>query len=148
MTPSFDPQGPNDGPFAYEWAAVRLVPQVHREEFVNVGVLLHSRTQEFLKAVVEPDWARVESLFPGASRDTAKRHLAAFVARCMGEELGDDPVARLPPSERFHWLTAPKSAVVQTSPVRQGLASNLAAEVLRLFTEQCSQETSGCGGLA
>jgi len=124
-------------PSAYEWAAVRLVPQVHRGEFVNVGVILHSRTEEFLDAMVDPDWARIESLFPDFSRATAERHLAAFVERCRGVQHGDDPVALLPPSERFHWLTAPRSAVVQTSVVRQRRAENLLSELQRLYDEQC-----------
>lgn len=121
---------------AYEWATVRLVPRVHREEFLNVGVILHSRTEEFLKARVEPGWERLESLLAVASRETAQRHLETFVARCRGS-LPGDPVALLPPSERFHWLTAPRSAVVQTSPVRQGLAVDLDEELERLFREQC-----------
>ncbi|MEM9406816.1 MAG: DUF3037 domain-containing protein, partial [Acidobacteriota bacterium] len=84
---------------AYEWATVRLVPQVHREEFLNVGVILHSRTEEFLKARVEPSWERLESVLPAASQETARRHLETFVARCHGEKLPGDPVALLPPSE-------------------------------------------------
>jgi len=132
-------------PVAYEWATVRLVPKVHREEFVNVGVILHSRTEEFLDAIVEPDWQRIETLYPQLARETAELHLAAFLTRCRGEQRSDDPVALLPPSERFHWLTAPRSAVVQTSPVRQGRAENTADELRRLFEEQCGAERPNGG---
>ena len=121
----------------YEWATVRLVPLVHREEFVNVGVILHSRTREFLDARVAPDWTRLERLYPTLSLETVRRHLEAFVARCRGEVQGSDPVALLPPSERFHWLTAPRSAIVQTSVVRQGCADDMQSALKRLFEEQC-----------
>ncbi len=124
---------------AYEWATVRLVPRVHREEFLNVGVLLHARVEEVLAVRLAPDWERLRAVAPQLDRATVERHLEAFEARCRGEEIGDDPVARLPPSERFHWLTAPRSAVVQTSPVRQGVASDLDAELDRLFAEQCGR---------
>lgn len=106
-------------PVWYSYAVVRVVPRVERGEFVNVGVLLFARTARFLAARVEPDAARLRALAPALDLAAVERHLAAFVAVCEGSADGG-PIARLAPSERFHWLTATRSAVVQTSPVHIG----------------------------
>ncbi len=120
----------------YEWAVVRLVWRVHAQEFCNVGVIVHARTTEVLDATIEPDWPRVLALWPDLDRATAERHLEAFLLICRGVAAAS-PIALLPPSERFHWLTAPRSAVVQTSPVAQGRCLEPRATLERLFAEQC-----------
>lgn len=121
---------------AFEWATLRVVPRVHLEEFVNVGVILHARTVEFLEAQVDLRWSRLEALDPQIDRGAVERHVESWLEVCRGDESAG-PVALLPPSERFHWLTAPRSAILQTSPVRPGRAHDPAAELARLFAEQC-----------
>ena len=103
----------------YSYAVIRVVPRVERGEFVNVGVVLFARTARFLAARIAPDTARLHAFAPGLDLDAVTRHLHAFVAICEGAATGG-PIARLPPSERFHWLTAPRSAVIQTSPIHIG----------------------------
>jgi hypothetical protein len=115
-----------------------LVPRVHAQEFCNVGVILHARTEGYLEARIEPDWRRIASLWPAFDTETARRHLEAFGRICRGE--GDSsPIALLPPSERFHWLTAPRSGVLQTSSVAQGTTRDLAGTLARLTLEQCGE---------
>ncbi len=103
----------------FSYAVVRVVPRVERGEFVNVGVILFARTARFLAACVELDHARLRALAPDLDIENVERHLDAIAAICEGRADGG-PIARLPPSERFHWLTAPRSTVIQTSPVHVG----------------------------
>jgi len=121
---------------AFEWATVRIVPSVHREEFLNAGVILHARREEFLEARIEVAWDRLAGLDPEIDRPAVERHLEAFMRVTRGD--GDaGEIALLPPSERFHWLTAPRSAVIQTSERRPGRAHDLDDAIDRLFREQC-----------
>jgi hypothetical protein len=103
----------------YSYAVVRVVPRVERGEFVNVGVILFARTARFLAARIALDPARLHALALGVDLAVIERHLAAFVAICDGVPDGG-PIARFSQSERFHWLTAPRSGVIQTSPVHIG----------------------------
>ncbi len=103
----------------YSYAVVRVVPRVERGEFLNVGVILFARTEHFLSACIAIDRPRLRAFAPDLDVATIERHLDAFVAICEGRATGG-PIARLTPSERFHWLTAPRSAVIQTSPVHIG----------------------------
>lgn len=119
-------------PVWYSYAIVRVVPRVERGEFVNVGVVLLARTARFLAARVEPDRARLRTLAPALDLAAVERHLAAFVAVCDGRPDGG-PIARLAPSERFHWLTAPRSAMMQTSPVHTGWCDDPRATLDALF---------------
>ena len=125
-------------PIDFEWAVIRVVPLVHREEFVNVGVILHARTSEYLDVRMEPPWHLIEALQPTLDRQTTERHLDAFAKVCRGDDDGGT-VALRTPSERFHWLTAPRSAVVQTSAVRPGRSHYPGAELERLFHEQVTR---------
>jgi hypothetical protein len=118
----------------YSYATIRVVPRVEREEFVNVGVVLFAREQEFLAARIELDRPRLASFAPGLDLDTVERHLHAFEHICAGDPRGG-PVAALPPPERFHWLVAPRSTVIQTSPVHVGRGDNPDAELRQLLDE-------------
>jgi hypothetical protein len=129
----------------YSYAIVRVVPRVERGEFVNVGVVLFSREQEFLCARLELDADRLLSLAPSVDLGTVNRHLAAFVAICDGRPEGG-PLAVLPQPERFHWLVAPRSTMVQTSPVHVGRSlepdqavEDLLDEFVRLPANQPSE---------
>ncbi len=110
----------------YSYAIIRVVPRVERGEFLNGGIVLFARTRRFLVARVEPDVPRLQSLAPDLSAELVLAHLRAFVAIGAGEPAGG-PIAALPPSERFHWLTAPRSTMIQTSPVHIGCCTDPAA---------------------
>jgi hypothetical protein len=121
-------------PFAvwYSYAVVRIVPRVERGEFINVGVILFARTVRFLAARIEIDRPRLRAFAPDLDMASIERHLDAFVAICEGTPEGG-PIAQLPPSERFHWLTAPRSAVIQTSPVHIGCGDDPHAALDALY---------------
>ena len=117
---------PPPGYVWYSYAAIRIVPRVERGECVNVGVILFARAARFLAARVEPDWARLHAFAPALDLPAVERALGAFVAVCDGAK-GAGPIALLSPSERFHWLTAPRSTFVQTAPVHVGCCPDPAA---------------------
>lgn len=120
----------------FEWATIRLVPHVHRGERVNVGVIVHARTASFLKVALQPPWALLAAFAPALGRPRLERHFDAYRRVAEGDpEAG--PVALLPPSERFHWLTAPRSAIIQTSRVHGGRAHDLDVALAALAGEQC-----------
>jgi hypothetical protein len=119
----------------FEVATIRVVPRIDREEFINVGVVLHSPEAAFLDCRVELEGARLAALAPRLSCAMVERHLQAFVAVCRGER-GAGPIAALPRGERFHWLVAPRSAMIQTSAVHAGVADDPAAALERLFRAQ------------
>ncbi len=110
----------------YSYALVRVVPRVERGECINVGVVLFARTRRYLAARVALDHARLRALAPDADLPLIERHLDNFLAICAGDPAGG-PLAALPHSERFHWLTAPRSTIIQTSPVHIGRSDDPAA---------------------
>ncbi len=118
----------------YRYAIVRVVPRVERGECINVGVVLFSRERRFLAARVELDANRLRALAPDVDAERLRGHLRTFVAIGDGAEAVGGPLAALPPSERFHWLTAPRSTIVQTSPAHEGVAADLAAALDDLLT--------------
>lgn len=120
---------------AFDYAVVRVVPRVEREEFMNVGVVLHAPTLGWLGCEVRPDRARLQGFAPGLDVDAVLAVLAGFARVCAGER-GAGPIAALPRVERFHWLVAPRSAVIQTSPVHGGLCGDPAAALAELFARR------------
>jgi hypothetical protein len=122
--------GPARSPFQY--ALLRVVPDVERGECLNAGVVLFARTREFLGARVALDEARLRALDPGADAAALARHLDGLAAVAAGDA-GAGPIARLPASARFGWLVAPSSTVVQPSAVHTGLCDDPARELERLF---------------
>jgi DUF3037 family protein len=126
---------PADSPTAwYSYAIVRVVPRVERGEYINVGVVLFAPTRQFLDARIQLDPARLLALAPEADAALIARHLRTFEAICSGGAEGG-PVAALPASDRFHWLTAPRSTVIQTSPVHVGCADEPATALEQLVQE-------------
>ena len=116
----------------YDYAVIRVVPRVERGEFVNVGVVLSRKEGDFLEARLELDEARLRALDPTLDLDVVREHLAAFAAICAGgDEAG--PIGKLPARERFHWLTAPRSTMIQTSPTHTGRCANPAAAIGHLL---------------
>ena len=116
----------------FDYAVVRVVPRVERGEFVNAGVIVSCPTKGYLKARVELDAERLAAIDPSADRETVERHLAAIPAICEG---GPDagPIGLLPQRARFHWLVAPRSTIIQTSPVHTGFCEDGDRILERLF---------------
>ena len=120
-------------PAAYDFAVVRAVPHVHLGSFVPVGVIVHARSREFLavRAVTDPE--SLGAMVPGVDAGRLARYLRSYAAIAAGDPSAG-PVALLPTSERFHWLTAPRSDVLQTSPIHEGLCDDPERMVEELFS--------------
>jgi hypothetical protein len=116
----------------FEYAVIRTVPRVEREEFLNVGVVLYCRNQKFLKAKFEVDEKRLKSFSPGINMEKVCEYLTAFRQICEGDSHAG-PIAQLPIAERFRWLTAPRSTILQTSRVHSGLCDGAEAKLDMLF---------------
>ncbi len=125
-------------PLAYDFAVLRVVPHVHLGEFVPVGVILHARTAEFLGMRALSDPVTLRDRFPGLDHELLLRYLRIFEAICAGDPAAG-PVALDPPSERFHWLTSPRSDVLQTSPIHEGLSDDPARALDALFESYVSR---------
>lgn len=119
--------------YVYDYAIVRVVPRVEREEFVNVGVIVSCPARDFLEARLEVDERRIIALDPGLDLESIRNHLATIPAICSG---GPDagPIGELPPRRRFEWLTSPRSTVIQTSPVHTGYCQD-PAQVLESLVQ-------------
>jgi DUF3037 family protein len=117
--------------FRYDYAVIRVVPKVDREEFINAGVILSCPDLSFLEARINLDESRLLALDPTIDLDLVRKHLASIPIICRG---GDDAgsIGRLPQRQRFHWLVAPRSTVIQTSPVHTGRCTDPAAALERL----------------
>jgi hypothetical protein len=113
---------------SFDYAIVRVVPLVEREEFLNAGVILLCRECPFLGARIALDRTRLATLAPWVDLVEVERQLALIPAICQGDPTAGD-VAALSPAERFHWLVAPRSTVIQTSPVHSGLCDDPEAEL-------------------
>lgn len=130
---------PSDDWIDYDFAVVRVVPHPHLEAYENVGVVVHARTTGFLAARVVTDRDVLARIVPDADHELLVRYLASYDGIARGEaECG--PVALAPPSERFHWLTAPRSDVLQCSRIHGGRAKDLDATVEELFSAYVTVE--------
>ena len=107
----------------FDYAIIRVVPRVEREEFINAGVIVSCPAKEFLKAKVELDRGRLYALDPLLDPAIVEKHLDAIPLICAGGA-GAGPIGLLPPRSRFHWLVAPRSTIIQTSPVHTGLCED------------------------
>ena len=122
----------------FQYAIWRVIPRVERGEAVNAGVVLFCRPKRFLGARMELDEALLAALSPGCDPAEVRAQLETLVAVAEGRAEGGH-VATLPLSERFHWLTAPASTIVQPSSVHTGLTGDPAGELGRLFAELVSR---------
>ena len=116
-------------PFSY--AIIRVVPRVERGERLNAGVVLHSRQHRFLAARVGLDEARLRAIAPDLDPAAVCAHLAAIERIAAGDPAAG-PIAALDPSERFGWIVAPSSTMIQPSRVHTGLTDDPAAELEHL----------------
>jgi hypothetical protein len=103
----------------YDYAVIRVVPRVEREEFINVGVIVSCPEKKFLEARIVLDEKRVRALDASLDLEAIRAHLATIPAICAGGP-GAGPIGKLSPKERFRWLVAPRSTVIQTSPAHAG----------------------------
>lgn len=122
-------------PVSYDYAVVRVVPRVERGEFLNAGVIVYCLKRDFLGARVELDEGRLRALWPAMSTEeleAVRTHLAAIPRVCRGgAEAG--PIGALSQKERWHWLVAPRSTVLQLSPVHSGLCEHPEETLERLM---------------
>jgi hypothetical protein len=124
---------------SYNFAVLRVVPHVHTGVFVPVGIVLHARTEEFLGVRVITDHGELASRAGDADVELLSRYLES--CRAIGEgEASSGPIALAPPSERFHWLTAPRSDVIQCGPVHEGLSDDPARTLDELFAALVSKD--------
>ncbi len=119
-------------PCSYSYAIVRIVPHVEREEFVNAGVIVFSDVLDYLCARVELDEGRLLALTPDVDLAVVRRHLEAIPRICAGGAEGGS-IGAMPLRERWHWLVAPRSTILQTSPAHTGLSEDPDGELARLF---------------
>jgi hypothetical protein len=119
---------------SFDYAVIRVVPRVERQEFLNAGVILFCLEWRFLGARVHVDEKRLRALWPDIDVDVVRQHLDAFPRICQGDA-GAGPIARLSQRERFHWLVAPRSTVIQVSPVHSGLCEAPEAKLEQLFQQ-------------
>ena|SRR5690606_22611684 len=118
----------------FEYAVIRIVPRVEREEFLNVGVVLYASKQKFLQSMFHLNEERLRALSGNTDIEEVKAHLRSFERICMGAENGG-PIARLDMASRFRWLTATRSTVVQSSKVHPGFCANPREALERLFKQ-------------
>lgn len=104
---------------SYDYAVIRVVPRVDREEFLNVGVIISCPAKDFLEARIELDESRLLALDPTLDIEAIRNHLASIPRICAGGPDGG-PIGQLSQRERFHWLVAPRSTIIQTSRVHTG----------------------------
>ena len=117
---------------SFDYAILRVVPRVERQEFVNAGVILFCLERDFLKARVQVDEPRLKALWPEVDVELVRHHLGAVPKICAGlPEAG--PIAKLSQRERFHWLVAPRSTIIQVSPVHTGLCEEPEGALEEIF---------------
>jgi hypothetical protein len=119
---------------SFDYAVIRVVPRVERGELVNAGVILFCLEKDFLAARVEVDEPRLRALWPEIDLDLVRQHLEAIPKICAGAP-DAGPIGKLSLRERFHWLVAPRSTMIQVSPVHAGLCDHPERALDELFDQ-------------
>ncbi|HEX2682332.1 MAG TPA: DUF3037 domain-containing protein [Ferruginibacter sp.] len=119
----------------FEYAVVRVVPQVEREEFLNVGVVLFCAKQKFLQMKYHLNTVRLQAFCPQVDLEEISEYLTSFEQICAGAA-DAGPIARLSMAERFRWLTSTRSTMVQTSKVHPGLCTDAGEMLTKIYTQQ------------
>jgi hypothetical protein len=119
----------------FEYAVIRLVPRVEREEFLNVGVILFCKRKDFLKVMSLINESKINAFSTEIDLEEFKAHLTAFNEIALGNE-NSGAIGKLETAERFRWLTATRSTVLQTSKVHPGLCEDLEKTLKKLYQEQ------------
>jgi hypothetical protein len=120
--------------FTYHFTVLRVVPHVHTGAFVNIGVVLHARAAEFLGMRAIMDVHTLRTRVPDVDVELLLRYLTSYDDICRGDERAG-PVALAPRSERFHWITAPRSDVLQPAPVHEGVCADPAGALSDIFSD-------------
>lgn len=118
----------------FEYAVIRIVPRVEREEFLNAGVILYCARQQFLQVMIGLNEERLAAFCSEPGRDEIVQHLEAIKRISMGDSTAG-PIARLDLAARFRWLTATRSTIVQPSKVHPGFCTDPGETLLRLYTQ-------------
>jgi hypothetical protein len=124
---------------SFDYAVVRVVPRVEREEFLNAGIILFCLERHYLSARVHVDEARLRALWPEVDIEIVRRHLEAIPAVCQGNS-DAGPIAKLSQRERFHWLVSPRSTMIQVSAVHSGLCEAPELAIDQLFQQLVSTQ--------
>ncbi|HYV49626.1 MAG TPA: DUF3037 domain-containing protein [Myxococcaceae bacterium] len=119
---------------SYDYAVIRVVPSVERGELINAGAVVFCAVRDWLEAKVELNEARLLALAPDADVEDIRRHLEAIPRICAGGE-GAGPIGALARKERWHWLVAPRSTVIQPGPVHTGLCESPGAALEQILKE-------------
>lgn len=118
----------------YEYAVIRVLPRVEREEFLNVGIILFCKKENFLRVLYKLDANRLKCLSEDFDLEEIRKNLESFEKICLGKKDGG-PIAQLDVPSRFRWLTAVRSSVIQTSRPHPGISKTLDDTLNRLFGE-------------
>jgi len=118
----------------FDYAVIRVIPRVEREEFINVGVIVFCKAEQFLKVSYVLDSERLLAFSPQLDIDVVKENLKAMEQICMGSKEGGT-IGALDIASRFRWLTATRSTVLQTSKVHPGYTANAADTLEKLFVQ-------------
>ena len=119
---------------SFDYAILRVVPRVDREEFINAGVVVLCLEKKYLDARIALDADRLRALWPEVDVDLVREHLDAVLRICQGDPSAG-PIAKLSQRERFHWLTSPRSTIIQPSPVHTGMCDSPEGILDRLATQ-------------
>ena len=120
--------------YLFEYAVIRVVPRVEREEFLNIGVILYCAKQKFLQAKYLLDEARLYAFAPDLDIAELKEHICSIERICIGDKAAG-PIGKLDMASRFRWLTATRSTIVQTSKVHPGFCVDAMETLERLFVQ-------------
>jgi hypothetical protein len=116
----------------FDYAVIRVVPRVEREEFINVGVILSCPSQKFLETRIELDANRLKAFAPSIEQEIVQNYLDAIPKICAGDKAAG-AIGRLPQRARFYWLTAQRSTIIQSSPVHTGFCTDAREMLDHLF---------------
>jgi hypothetical protein len=121
-------------PASFDYAIIRVVPRVERQEFINAGVVVFCLEKRYLDSRILLNEERLKSLWPDVDVELVRKHLDAFPRICGGDEAAG-PIARLSQRERFHWLSSARSTMIQPSPVHTGICDDT-VDILDRLTNQ------------
>lgn len=119
---------------SFDYAILRVVPRVDREEFINAGVVVFCPEKKYLDARIALNADRLRALWPEVDVDLVREHLDAVLRICQADPSAG-PIAKLSQRERFHWLTSPRSTIIQPSPVHTGVCDSIDGILDRLAAQ-------------
>lgn len=118
----------------FEYAVIRMVPRVEREEFLNIGVIIYCPSLRFLKSEFLLNKDRIRAFTEDFDLECLEKNLISFKLICQGDPEGG-PIGKLPLVSRFRWLTATRSTILQTSSVHLGLCTDPQEKLIRLYNQ-------------